>query len=154
MNTNDLKVGDTVKVTGKLYGKDKVSGTFTGKIIRIDQEEGFIILEQPGEGTDLYVPLDVLTNIEVVTEGVMKNRKIALTLIEGADFEDKDAMRISDIVRKSGGDDSKAAALAQRMANSITDVSKALRRARAAEDQNYNDLAAIFYNRYKQLGGV
>lgn len=64
----------------------------------------------------------------------------------------KDEMRISDIVKKSAGNTGKILDLARRMANSITDGYKALRRARAAESENYHEMASIFFKRAMELG--
>jgi len=64
----------------------------------------------------------------------------------------KDTMRITDIIRKAGGDwNEKAKALARQMANAITDAAKAVRRARAAEEENWHEMASIFFNRSVQL---
>lgn len=68
-------------------------------------------------------------------------------------FDFKDEQRIADIMTKANGNRGKAQALAQQMANSITDKAKALRRANAAESDNYHDLANIFLKRYITLGG-
>ena len=67
----------------------------------------------------------------------------------------KDEMRISDIIRKGGGSYStKARSLAQQMANSIKDQWKALRRARAAERANWDEMASIFYKKAMELGAT
>lgn len=66
-------------------------------------------------------------------------------------FDRKDSMRIQGILDKSKGDTGKAKRLAQSMANKITDAAKAKRRAKAAEDENFHDLAAIFYKRFYEL---
>ena len=63
----------------------------------------------------------------------------------------KDDMRINDIIRKSGGDSSKAEALARTMASRITDYYKAVRRASAAQSAGRSDLAQIFRDRSKEL---
>ena len=73
--------------------------------------------------------------------------------------QSKDYMRITDLVRKGEILDTKgrflkgvgARQLAQTMANKITDVSKAYRRYKAAEEENFHDLALIFYKRYRDL---
>jgi len=73
--------------------------------------------------------------------------------------QSKDYMRITDLIRKGKILDMKgryrpgvgARQLAQTMANKITDVSKAWRRYKAAEDENYHDLALIFYKRFRDL---
>lgn len=64
--------------------------------------------------------------------------------------EPKDYKRIEDMVNKSK-DDKHLLALAQNMANKITDYSKAIRRAKAAEDENYHEVAKIFYERAADL---
>jgi ribosome-binding protein aMBF1 (putative translation factor) len=67
------------------------------------------------------------------------------------EVELKDEMRINDIVRKSGGDKSKAEALARTMASRITDYYKAIRRAKAATSLGQPALAQIFNDRSKEL---
>jgi hypothetical protein len=67
------------------------------------------------------------------------------------DVELKDEMRINDIIRKSGGDKSKAEALARTMASRITDRYKAVRRAKAANSLGHPELAQIFNSRTKEL---
>lgn len=67
------------------------------------------------------------------------------------EVELKDEMRINDIVRKSGGDKSKAEALARTMASRITDKYKAIRRSRAARSLGQPELARIFDERTKEL---
>ena len=68
-----------------------------------------------------------------------------------AEIELKDEMRINDIIRKSGGDKTKAEALARTMASRITDYYKAVRRAKAATSLGHPDLAQIFNSRSKEL---
>jgi hypothetical protein len=68
-------------------------------------------------------------------------------------FEAKDERRISDLLRKANGDRYREGALARQMAAAIRDAAKALRRARAAEDVNAHNVAAIFFARYGALGG-
>jgi hypothetical protein len=68
-----------------------------------------------------------------------------------AEIELKDEMRINDIIRKSGGDRSKAEALARTMASRITDRYKALRRSKAAYSLGHSNLAQIFSDRTKEL---
>ena len=68
-----------------------------------------------------------------------------------AEVELKDEMRINDIIRKSGGDRSKAEALARTMASRITDRYKALRRSKAAYSLGHSNLAQIFSDRTKEL---
>jgi hypothetical protein len=70
---------------------------------------------------------------------------------QSTDPESKDVMRISDIIKKSGGDDNKALTLARTMAKLIKDYYKAMRRAKAAEEAGREDLAEIFYNRAAAL---
>jgi hypothetical protein len=68
--------------------------------------------------------------------------------------ESKDYKRISDMVEKAskGGDfKSKLLTLAKAMAHSITDAAKAWRRGLAAEDENYHDVAAIFFDRAEEI---
>lgn len=67
------------------------------------------------------------------------------------EVELKDEMRINDIIRKSGGDKSKAEALAKTMASRITDRYKAIRRERAARSLGHPELAQIFRERSMQL---
>lgn len=77
---------------------------------------------------------------------------IAPTSIKrSSNYDSKDEMRISDIMSKANGNKFKARQLAQMMADKITSPEKALRRANAAEDNNYHDLANIFLKRYAQL---
>jgi hypothetical protein len=68
-------------------------------------------------------------------------------------FDPKDEMRISDIVKKSGGDKNKQISLASTMAKVIKDADKATRRAEAAESLGYPYLAEIFYDRAAELSG-
>ena len=70
------------------------------------------------------------------------------------DVTSKDIMRIKDIVRKAAGDDFKAKSLATTMCKLIKDSYKALRRARAAERENEQDLADIFFKRATELGAL
>lgn len=81
--------------------------------------------------------------------------------------DSKDRMRIEDMIKRSKGNTVKLLALATQMANSIDDIGKALRRGRAAEE-NESDLfdrmwtitylngqaANIFYRRAFALAGV
>jgi Spy/CpxP family protein refolding chaperone len=67
------------------------------------------------------------------------------------EVELKDEMRINDIIRKSGGDKSKAEALAKTMASRITDRYKAIRREKAARSLGHPELAQIFNDRMKEL---
>lgn len=68
-----------------------------------------------------------------------------------AEVELKDEMRINDIIRKSGGDKTKAEALAKTMASRITDPYKAMRRSKAASSLGHSYLAQIFFDRTKEL---
>ena len=68
-------------------------------------------------------------------------------------YEAKDEMRINGILARSKGSARKAEALAQQMANSIHDVSKARRRASAAGAVHQHVLASFFWTRVGQLGG-
>ena len=75
-------------------------------------------------------------------------------LEEGADpleVTSKDEMRVNDIIKKSNGDKSKARQLAETMCKLIKDKYKALRRARAAENENYHEIANIFFKRAMEL---
>jgi endonuclease III len=75
---------------------------------------------------------------------------------EGKDPEEitsKDTMRIEDIITKAGGDwNEKAKSLARQMAKAITDKYKAYRRGLAAENENWHEMARIFFLRAGQLG--
>lgn len=63
-----------------------------------------------------------------------------------------DVLRVTDIIKKAGGDwNAKAEQLATRMAKAITDGYKAIRRALAAESEDYPDMAKIFFDRAKAL---
>lgn len=68
-------------------------------------------------------------------------------------YELKDEQRIASLLTKANGDQAKALRLASNMATTITKADKALRRCRAAEDVNAHEVAAIFYDRCKILGG-
>ncbi len=67
------------------------------------------------------------------------------------EVDSKDRMRISDIIDKAKGDKSKEMQLAQTMANKIKDYDKAIRRGRAAEEEEQKHLAEIFFKRAKEL---
>lgn len=75
----------------------------------------------------------------------------ATTLPTSTSYEPKDKQRIEDIMTYAKGNKIKAQDLARLMANKIKDKNKALRRAAAAEDENYHDLANIFLKRAMQL---
>jgi len=79
-------------------------------------------------------------------------KKLIREIILEADFDTKDKKRINDMIQKSQ-DENHLMRLANQMANSIKDPKKAMSRARAAEDINYHDVAEIFFNRAKSLGG-
>lgn len=66
-------------------------------------------------------------------------------------YEAKDLMRITDIVRKATGRNWKKLNLAEQMAASIKDASKACRRARAAQAVGEHEVAAIFFVRFGRL---
>jgi len=67
-------------------------------------------------------------------------------------FDKKDTDRIVSLMNKAGGNDDKAKQLATSMANKIKDGYKAIRRGRAAEDENYHTVAQVFFDRAKELG--
>lgn len=69
-------------------------------------------------------------------------------------FNDKDAKRIADLVKKAGGSKAKEVQLAEVMARTITDADKAERRGLAAEDENFHSVAAVFFGRAKALRGL
>lgn len=67
----------------------------------------------------------------------------------------KDEMRVSDIIRKGGGEYSnRAETLTNQMAHSITDRWKALRRGMAAERAGYREMAQVFFQRAMDLPGT
>jgi hypothetical protein len=68
--------------------------------------------------------------------------------------EKKDMMRLMDIMIKSKEDPEKAKQFARNMAKAIKDVEKAKRRAEAAEQLGFDDLAAIFWARHKELSSA
>ena len=78
-------------------------------------------------------------------------RELIREVISEMSYDSKDEKRINDMISKAKDDDH-LLKLATQMANSIKDSTKALRRAYAAEDQNYHDVAGVFYKRAKQLG--
>lgn len=77
-------------------------------------------------------------------------REMIREIICEIEFDKKDEKRINDMVQKAK-DDNHLLRLANQMANSIKDHDKAMRRGRAAEDQNFHDVAAIFFNRAQKL---
>jgi hypothetical protein len=68
----------------------------------------------------------------------------------GTDALPKDLQRIEDLMEKYPGEDD-AIAAAERMARSITDTEKAIRRGKAAEKLGYSAIAEIFYKRAREL---
>ena len=66
-------------------------------------------------------------------------------------FTSKDTNRILDIIDKANGDRNQENRLATSMANKIKDADKALARGLAAEDNNYHNVAEIFFAREKEL---
>lgn len=90
-----------------------------------------------------------------ITESVIRNL-IKKIIKEGVgkysdEVTAKDEKRIKDIITKANGDKATERALALRMARSITDVHKAIRRVNAAEEQGLSYLADIFMMRAKEL---
>lgn len=69
-------------------------------------------------------------------------------------YEPKDLKRVKDFAKKSGGDFKKEVALARQMANTLTNVNKAIGRAEAAAEVygGWNDIVQIFYDKAKELG--
>lgn len=69
-------------------------------------------------------------------------------------YEPKDLKRVRDFRIKSGGDFEKEVALARRMANTLTNVDKAIGRAEAAAEVygGWNEIVDIFYDKAKELG--
>ena len=63
----------------------------------------------------------------------------------------KDRKRIEDIATKANYDKAKMQQFARNMAKAITDAGKAYRRGKAAENENYHDLAEIFFARAEDL---
>jgi hypothetical protein len=119
---------------------------------------GTLKKESMTEGKDLKVQL----LIEQIMGEAKAKLKLAPAPIQEQTLEEykdpyapdsKDEMRISDILTKARGSKGMAIQLAQRMAFAITDVAKAYRRFRAAEDMNAHQIAHVFYKRYRDLGG-
>jgi len=67
--------------------------------------------------------------------------------------EPKDFARVTRIAAKAGGDKAKGAQIASTMAKSITDPDKAIRRARAAEEEGLPEIAKVFKDRHAELTG-
>lgn len=63
----------------------------------------------------------------------------------------KDAMRVNDLMNKADGDRTKENQLAWQMANATKDIKKLIGRAKYAEDENYHNVAKIFYNKAEDL---
>ena len=63
---------------------------------------------------------------------------------------EKDIKRIEDMASKSK-DDEHMISLAKTMAGRITNYDKAYNRGLAAEDQNYHDVAKVFFDRAEEL---
>ena len=106
---------------------------------------------------DVEVELDIELSPEDEAEMLDDDEDGEEELEEAKDplmVDSKDLMRIDDIVRKAAGNAYKAKALAQQMANAITDKWKALRRARASERKGQSDLADIFTKRATELGAL
>lgn len=76
---------------------------------------------------------------------------VKLTDAKGTKPEFKDFYRIDTIMARAQGSTSKAERLATRMAQSITKIDKAMRRAGAAVMRGQNDLAMIFLQRAAEL---
>ena len=66
----------------------------------------------------------------------------------------KDRGRIEDMVKRANGNEAKLLQMAQRMAKTIKDGFKALRRGLAAEDENYHEIAKIFFDRADELNAA
>ncbi len=69
-------------------------------------------------------------------------------------YEPKDLKRVKDFTLKSGGDFQKEVSLARQMANTLTNVNKAIGRAEAAIEVygGWNEIVEIFYEKAKELG--
>jgi len=81
------------------------------------------------------------------------NKREEIIKIQEA-YEPKDLKRVRDFGIKSGGDFQKEIALAQRMANTLTNMDKAIGRAEAAAEVygEQNEIVEIFYKKAKELG--
>ena len=66
----------------------------------------------------------------------------------------KNYKRIEDIISKSDGDVDKQEKLAKLQANKIKDEWKAINRAIAAKDMDYENIFEIFFQRAYELGSV
>jgi len=83
----------------------------------------------------------------------MKAKSVHESLNEMA-YEPKDLKRVQDFSKKSGGDFEKEKAFAQRMANTLTNMDKAIGRAEAAAEVygGWNEIVEIFYKKAQELG--
>jgi hypothetical protein len=93
-----------------------------------------------------------MANLDKLIENLDQLEKLTGKKVMLKEFDAKDEQRISDIVARGNGDVEKIKQLAQSMANKITDPIKAYERGRAAENENYHDVAEIFFNRADALG--
>lgn len=93
-----------------------------------------------------------MANLDRLIENLDKLEKLTGKKVMLKEFDSKDEQRISDIVARGNGDVEKIKQLAQSMANKIMDPTKAYERGRAAENENYHDVAEIFFNRADALG--
>ena len=78
-------------------------------------------------------------------------RSVEAKSSQGDRAEAKDYKRIEDMVAKAR-DREHLLQLAQNMAKAITDGAKANRRGLAAEDDNYHQVAKVFFDRAVALG--
>lgn len=104
---------------------------------------------------------DILDD-EILSDEYLEERK-PIRFLRSEDFdkykhyeayEPKDLSRVRDFQKKSKGDFAKEISLAQTMANSITNMNKAIGRAEAAAEVygGQNEIVDIFYNKAKELG--
>lgn len=91
-------------------------------------------------------------DVQPTTTPVVQPTKPVSSIKSTIKPDSKDEMRINDIATKTNNNPIKMKKVAQVMANKITDGKKAYRRGLAAEDENYHDLAKIFFDRARQLG--
>ena len=149
--------------------KIKLFEEFTNEVEHIDeavqkftefQSEGEVESEEETDDEDGEIKVisgDEDIEIELSPEDVEDMENEDEELEEAADpllVTSKDTMRVADIVTKSKGSKSKAEQLANQMCNAIKDKFKALRRARAAERLQREDLANIFMKRASDLGAL
>jgi len=113
-------------------------------------------MKRIGKSVDIKQPVPssaVKPTIDTKLTPTLANQPKSISSIRSSIIPDsKDEMRISDIASKAGGNKYKMQSLAVQMANKITDPKKAYRRGLAAEDENYHDLAQIFFDRADKLG--